>query len=485
MNYKIIFRFLAILLLIICAFMLIPLFLTFYYNEKNTSISFIIPIIITFLLSLAVIYFTRRKRRKIKFTTRDGFLLVTLSWIFASMLGALPFCISGSIPSYVDAYFETMSGFTTTGATILTKIEIIPKSILFWRSLTHWLGGMGIVVLTVAILPLLGIGGLKLLQAEAPGPEVDKITPKITGTAKSLWFAYVGLSLLETILLIFGGMDLYDALTHTFGTMATGGFSPKNASIAFYSNPYIHVVITTFMILAGANFILYFQLITGKIKKILNNTELKAYIGIFSAATLLITLSLFNSGVYNTFGRCLRYAGFQCASILTTTGYATADFAKWPYLGQVVLFLIMFVGGCSGSTGGGIKVIRFSILFKQGINSMKSFIHPRGVFTLKANKQPVRKNVLNAISGFFFLYIFMLFITTLVVASAGNDIITSISTALVTLGNIGPGFGKVGPVENYAHFPSYVKWFLSFIMMAGRLELYTVLIIFMPTFWKK
>ncbi len=485
MNYRIIFRFLALLLIIICAFMLIPLFLSFYFNEGKVVYAFIIPLSVTLILSLIILILTKKKKSNIKFTARDGFLLVSLSWIIASLLGAFPFYISGSIPSYTDAYFETMSGFTTTGATILTNIEIIPKSILFWRSLTHWLGGMGIVVLTVAILPLLGIGALRLLQAEAPGPEVDKITPKITGTAKSLWFAYVGLSILETILLLFGGMNLYDSLTHTFGTMATGGFSPKNASVAFYTSPYIHVVITIFMLLAGVNFIMYFHLITGRVKKLFNNTELKAYLGIFIIATLIIAFSLYSREVYSTFGQALRYAGFQCASIFTTTGYATADFANWPFLAQIVLFLIMFIGGCAGSTGGGIKVIRITVLFKQGLNAMKNLIHPRGIFSLKINKIPVRKDILNAISGFFFLYIFMLLITTLVVASANNDIITSISTALVTLGNIGPGFGKIGPVENYSHFPLYVKWFLSFIMMAGRLELYTILVILMPAFWKK
>ena len=344
---------------------------------------------------------------------------------------------------------------------------------------------MGIVVLTVAIFPLLGTGGFQLVKAEAPGPTVDKVAPRITETAKILWFIYLGMTGVETVLLMFGGMDLFDALTHTFGTMATGGFSPKNASVGYYQSSYIHIVITVFMILAGVNFILYHKLLMGNLRTIRRNSELKAYLGIFVVALIIIGINPYRSGVYGSFGTSLRYAGFQAASILTTTGYATANFDAWPEISKIVLFLLMFIGGSSGSTGGGIKVMRIVTLFKLGVNELKYLIHPRGVFNIRMNGVPLKKDILYVISGFFFLYFLMLLLTTFVVATAGNDIVTSFSTALVSLGNIGPGFGKIGPTLNYAFMPDYVKWFLSFIMALGRLELYTILVLFTRRFWNR
>ncbi len=483
MNIKQVLKIVSVLLLIISFFMLIPVFIAFYYDEVEVVKSFLIPIFLILIFFVLMLFLTRDKSRNIM-STREGFLFVTLSWIFASLFGALPFFLSGSIPHFTDAFFECMSGFTTTGASILTNIESLPKSILFWRSLTHWLGGMGIVVLTVAIFPILGIGGLQLIKAEAPGPTLDKITPKITETAKILWYIYIVLSITETLLLMAGKMTLFEALTQTFGTMATGGFSPKNRSIGHYNSAYIDIVITVFMIMAGTNFILYFRLITGKWRNIINNAELKAYLLIFLVSTVIITFNL-HGRVYNSIGNSLRYAGFQAASILTTTGYSTTDFEKWPAISQIVLFILMFIGGCSGSTGGGIKVVRIVTLFKQGINEMKYLIHPRGIFSIKISGTKVKKDIVYAISGFVFLYLFMLLLTTLVVASGGNDILTSMVSALVTLGNIGPGFGKIGPAENYAFYQDYIKWFLSFAMMTGRLEIYTVLIILTTTFWKK
>jgi len=483
MNYKLIFKIISILTLIISAFMLVPAFIALYYGEMESFYAFIYSIIPASFASLMIIYMLRRMGDQV-LSTRDGFLFVTLSWICASLLGALPFFLSGSIPSFTDAFFETISGFTTTGASILTNIEGQPKSMLFWRSLTHWLGGMGIVVLTVAILPLLGIGGLQLIKAEAPGPTVDKITPRITETAKILWFIYLGFTVSETILLMFGGMNLFDALTHTFGTLATGGFSTKNTSVGHYNSAYIEGIITFFMVMAGVNFILHYRLLTGKPKLAFRDTEFKAYISIFIVATVMLTFSLYGD-FYQSIGESLRYASFQVATMLTTTGFATTDFEKWPYFSQIILFMLMFVGGSSGSTGGGIKVIRLVTLFKQAINEMKFLLHPRGVFTLRINGTAVRKNIVYAISGFFFLYIIMLLIVTFVVAWSGYDILTSFTTALATVGNIGPGFGMIGPAENYAFFPPYVKWVLCFAMLVGRLELYTVLILFTPRFWRR
>jgi trk system potassium uptake protein len=482
MHISSVSRVLFLLLIIVSLFMVFPILFALYYGETGTIRYFLIPMGGTAVVSLLILRLTRNAPKIL--SIRDGFLLVTLSWVFSALVGCLPFYLSGAIPRIADAYFETMSGFTTTGASILTDIESLPLSMLFWRSLTHWLGGMGIVVLAVAVLPFLGIGAYQMVKAEAPGPTLDKITPKMSHTAKILWLTYIFMTAAETILLMFGGMTLFDALTHTFGTVATGGFSPKALSVGHYNSAFIDVVITTFMVMAGMNFILYYRLITGKIHAILRNVEFKTYIAIFAVATLAIAVVLSKS-TYATFGMSLRFAGFQAASILTTTGYVTADYAIWPHMTRTILFILMFIGGCSGSTGGGIKVIRIITLAKLAINEMKYMAHPRGVFNIKVGGETLKKGIVYTIAAFFFLYIFMLLVTTAVVASAGNTILTSFSSALVTLGNIGPGFGLVGPTGNYAFYPGYVKWFLSFAMMVGRLELYTVLILLTPGFWRR
>ncbi len=482
MNLALVLRVLAILLALIALFMLLPAGVAWYYGETDLIGSFLTPIVFVLMGAALIFALTRRTERVL--APREGFLLVALSWIGAAAVGAVPAWLSGEIPRYVDAFFETMSGFTTTGATILTNIEALPRALLFWRSLTHWLGGMGIIVLTVAIFPLLGVGGLQLMKAEAPGPSVDKITPKVTETAKILWLIYLGLTVAQTVLLMLGGLDLYEALTHTFGTLATGGFSPKNASVGHYTSAYVHIVVTVFMVMAGTNFILYYKLLTGRFRSVLQDSELKAYFGIYAVVTLVIALILTQAGSYSGFGESLRFAGFQAASILTTTGYATDDFALWPAAAQAVLFSLMFLGGCAGSTGGGMKIVRILTLAKQGVHEMKYLIHPRGVFHISLNGQSVKKSIVYAISGFVFLYIILLLITSLVVASGGYDLVTSFTTALATLGNIGPGFGAIAPTENYAFFQDYIKWYLSFIMMTGRLEVFTILVIFTPHFWR-
>lgn len=482
MNLTLVFKVTAVLLIVVAAFMLAPVLVALCYGELSMLPSFLIPVLGVWVVCGAYLLATRGST--VELSTRAGFFLVTLSWLSAAAVGAVPFVISGAVPAYTDAFFETMSGFTTTGATILTDIEALPRSILFWRSLTHWLGGMGIIVLTVAILPLLGIGGYQLMKAEAPGPSVDRLTPKITETAKILWFLYLGLTVLETALLMLGGLSLYDALTHTFGTLATGGFSPKAASVGHYTSAYVHIVVTVFMLGAGVNFILYYRLLRGQFSMIRRNTEVKAYLGIFAVATLIIAAAL-HGRTYEGFGESLRFAGFQAASILTTTGYATADFAQWPALARVTLFVLMFIGGSAGSTGGGMKVIRIVTVLKQGFNEMRYLIHPRGVFTIRLNGLSVRKDVVYSITGLVFLYIVLLLVTAVFVATGGHDIVTSMSTALVTLGNIGPGFGRIGPVENYAFYQPYIKWYLSVIMMVGRLEVYTVLVLLTPAFWRR
>jgi trk system potassium uptake protein TrkH len=483
MHYKLILKTIAVILIVIAFFHLICAGVALYYKEVEAMIAFAASIsLLVGTGAFFLIYYRNIPADNV--STKDGFLLVTLSWVAASLGGSLPFYISGAIPSYTDSFFETISGFSTTGASILTNIEGLPLSILFWRSLTHWLGGMGIVVLAVAILPLLGIGGMQLIKAEAPGPTVDKITPRIAETAKYLWYIYVGFTIVETVLLMFGGMNLYDALTHTFGTVATGGFSTKNTSVSYYDSAYIDWVITVFMILAGVNFTLHFRLLTGRFKNVFRDSELKAYLAIIVIATVIITVSLHNN-VYYTLADSLRFAAFQVATFITTTGFATANYENWPYLAQIILFMLMFVGGCSGSTGGGIKVIRLVTLLKQGINEMKYLVHPRGVFMIRLSGQTVKKDIVYAVSGFFFLYIFLLLVVTMIVAASGTDVLTSFTTALATVGNIGPGFGMVGPADNYAFYPDYVKWVLSAAMIIGRLEIYTILVLFTPMFWKK
>ncbi len=483
MNPVLIVKTLSFLMLIISGFMLIPAAIALACGEARELISFIVVILPLSALS-GWFLLSFRKRKTEAFSTRDGFIFVTASWLAASVAGSLPFIISGAIPSFADAFFETISGFSTTGASILTDVECLPRSMLFWRSFTHWLGGMGIVVLAVAVLPLLGIGGLQLINAESPGPTVDRITPRIADTAKILWIIYIGFTVAQTALLMIAGMDLFDALTHTFGALATGGFSTKNASVGHYDSTAIDIIITAFMLLASLNFSLHYRVLTGRLRSLAGETEAKVFLLIFIISTMAIALSVYGES-YPSFGESLRHAAFQAASILTTTGFATADFEQWPFFAQGVLFLLMFIGGSSGSTAGGIKVFRIVILLKQAFIEMLFLIHPRGIFTLKVNNGVVRKDLVYSVAGFFFLYIFMLLCTSLVVASSGYDLTTSFTTALATLGNIGPGFGEVGPANNYAFFPDYVKWFLSFAMLVGRLELYTVLIILTPEFWRR
>ena len=473
----------SLLLGIVALFMLLPLFVAFWNADTASLRAFGLTIAAALTVCLVFWRITKADKGGHHLRTREGFLLVVFSWIAASAVGAVPFVLSGAIPSYTDAFFETMSGFTTTGASILTAIEPLPRAVLFWRSLTHWLGGMGIVVLTVAVLPFLGVGGVQLVRAESPGPTLDKIAPKITQTAKILWFIYLGLTVLETILLMLGGMDLFDSLTHTFGTLATGGFSPRNASVGAYNSGYIDWVITIFMVLAGLNFGLFHKALSGNFRDIFRNTEFKVYLAIFGLTTLAVALVIRN--IYGGFGTALRYAGFQTASIITTTGYATADFDLWPMAAKGVLFFLMFVGGCSGSTGGGPKVIRLVALFKLALNEMRYMARPRGIFRVRLDGEPVKKDFLYSVSGFLLLYAFCLIVVTLIVSAFGTDLVTGFTTALVTVGNIGPGFGLVGPTMNYEFYNPFVKWVLSAAMLIGRLEVYPVLILLTPSFWAR
>ena len=415
---------------------------------------------------------------------REGFAIVTFGWTFFALFGALPFVFSGAIPSYLNAFFETMSGFTTTGSTILTDIEAMPPSLLLWRSLTQWLGGMGIIVLSLAILPMLGVGGMQLFKAEVPGPTTDRLKPRIQDTAKLLWGVYVLLTCVEILLLMAGGMSFFDGLNHAFTTMATGGFSTRNASVAAYNSAYIDWVITIFMFLAGVNFSLHYLALRGKIGDFIRNEEFLFYSSLVIVGTALITM-LNIGGTYPGFLDNLRYSAFQVVSIITTTGFGTADYELWPVLCQYLLVFFMFIGGCAGSTGGGMKVARILLLFKHAQVQVYRLIHPRAVRLVKLGDRPVDKDVMQSILGFFALYLGVFVAASFVMAATGMDLDSAGGSVIATLSNIGPGLGSVGPVDNFAHVPATGKLVLAFCMLLGRLELFTVLVLVFPSFWRK
>ncbi len=487
MNFRTLFLGLSALMLIITALMLLPLMVGLFYGERHLLSAFLLPIGFSVLLFGSLFYFLKlRKRDSNKnLVPRDALLLVSFSWFFVSALSALPFVLSGDIPNFIDAFFETISGYTTTGASILSNIEGLSKGLLFWRAMTHWLGGMGFIVLTIALFPLLGISGAQLMRAEAPGPDLDKVTYRINDTAKILWFIYTILTFVEIILLRLGGMSLFDSFTHSFATMATGGYSTRNDSIGAYNSAYIQWVITIFMILAGCNFMVFYHVFKRKFDKIRSNTELKIYLLIIALCSLTIALILkleFQTG--KSFIASLIDAMFQVTSILTTTGFATVDYDRWPENAKVLLFLLMFIGGSAGSTAGGVKVIRVICLVKKGILELRYMLKPRGFYQISINGQSMGSLVIAAIIGFLILYILLLLLTTLVLAFFGSDLLTSFSGALAILGNIGPGFAGLGPSMNYGALHPFVKMFLSVVMVIGRLEIYTVLVLFMPRFWR-
>ena len=481
MNFFNFFRINILLLAIISITFLLPIGVAVYYQEYAVIPSFFIPGIIC--IALAVIVLLLGKGKKIDMTPRDAFIVVAAAWFFASLLGALPLFFSGWVPSFTDAFFESVSGFTTTGATNLPDVEILPKTINMWRCQMHWLGGMGIVALTVALMPLLGVGGFKLIKAETTGVEKGKVTPKIATTAKILWIIYFSFTIIQTVLLKLAGMDWYDALAHTLSTLGTGGFSTKNTSIAFYHSPAIEWICTIFMFLAGINFSLYYYAATLKFKEIIQNSEFKAYLVIVCITGLGICFFIYQT--YNNLGLSLREAFFQTTSIISTTGFSSVNFDLWPSSAQIFLLLLMLVGGCSGSTAGGVKVIRWVILSKQTTNEVKKMLHPHGVFNVQINGRVGRKDVVFSVAGFIFLYFFIIAITALVAACNNIDAMSSITASMAIVGNVGPGLGAVGPLCNYDFFSPATKWWFSFVMIAGRLELYTILIFFMPSFWKK
>ncbi len=468
------------LLIVLSLMLLTPVPFSIYFRDSMIPVFFTCSTLGLGIGAALVLIFLPEKELQFK----DGFAIVAFSWLFLALLGALPYYISGYIPSFIDAFFESMSGFTTTGSTILSNIEVLPKSLLFWRSMTHWLGGMGIIVLTLAILPLLGIGGMQLFQAEVPGPTKDRLTPRIQDTARILWSVYFLMTAAETGLLMLGGVNFFDALTHAFGTLATGGFSNYNASIAHYQSTYVQMVIVVFMFLAGANFSLHYMALKGNLGTYWKNEEFRFYVYILGTATLLIFAANHINRIYSDTALNFRDTLFQATSIMTTTGFGTADFDKWPPFARLLLVTLMFIGGCAGSTGGGIKVVRCLLFFKYARSQLHRMVHPRQVETIKLGKIRVAQDVMIAILSFFAIYIAVFITASLIVTALGVDIVTGPSAVIATLNNIGPGLHLVGPTQNYGHLPPLAKLVLVFCMLAGRLELYTLAIFFVPGFWK-
>ncbi len=417
---------------------------------------------------------------------REGFLAVVVSWVVLIVLGTIPFWISGAIPSLIDAFFESASGYSTTGATILNDIEALGHGHLFQRSLAHWIGGMGIIVLSVAILPDLAVGGMQLFSAESSGISTDKLSPRIVSTARRLWQIYAGLSLVLAVLLRFGGMNWFDAVTHSFGTLATGGFSPKNASIAAYGSFYIEAVITVFMLLSGMSFALHYRMIVRRqFEPLLRSAEVGVYFGIYFVFTAVIAATLVNDGTYLQCGTALRASAFQVASILTTTGYATADFDRWPDLCRYLLVVLMFVGGCAGSTAGGVKVVRVLLVFRHAVAELRRLLYPTAVIPVTIGGRAVPVDTIRAMLGFFLLYIMTTLVAATLVVALGMDLVSGVTAVISAMNSIGPGLGTVGPASNFSDVPSAAKLILSFCMVVGRLEIYTVFVLFTAAFWRR
>ena len=492
LNTKIIFHIMGLLLLFNGGFMLLSALVSMLYDDGFT-LDILLSGLATSGIGGLLMYLTKGHKKEIK--KREGYLVVTFGWVFMAISGTLPYMFTGAIPGFTDAFFETMSGYTTTGATILSDIEVLPKGVLFWRSLTHWIGGMGIIVLAVAILPILGIGGMQLFAAEAPGPSADKLHPRITDTAKRLWLIYVAYTVAETILLWVAGMDFFDAMNHSLSTLSTGGFSTKNASVAYWNDtPIIQYIIIFFMFLAGTNFVLSYFAFKGKVQKILKDEEFKFY-SLFMAvfmvmATLIVyyaanvEVSVYHPQVFGELESAFRHVVFQILAVITTTGFVTADFTSWTPFLTVFFFGLMFVGGSAGSTSGGVKVVRHLIMVKNGLLEFKRTLHPNAVIPVRYNTKAVSKEIVFNILAFFILYMLLFIAGALGLGIMGLDFETAVGGSVSCLGNVGPAFGGLNPLANFGWLPDLAKWWCSVLMLLGRLELFTVLIIFTPFFWR-
>ena len=482
-------------LLLLCngAFMLVAALVSGLYKD-GVTIEITMAAIVTMLVGLVTMFFTRDHKKEVK--PKEGYIIVTFGWLVMSASGMLPYLFTGAIPDITNAFFETISGYTTTGASILNDIESLPKGLLFWRSLTHWIGGMGIIVLAIAILPLLGSGGMQLFAAEAPGPSADKLHPRITDTAKRLWLIYVGYTLAETLLLKLAGMGFFDAMNHAMATLSTGGFSTKNSSLAYWNDqPLIQYIVILFMFLAGSNFVLSYFAFKGKIQKVLKDEEFKFYTGFIISFSIVAALVIYfqaqpqvSASLPMVFGygeSAIRHALFQVLAVVTTTGFVTADFTGWTPFLTIFFFGLMFLGGSAGSTAGGIKVMRHLLIIKNGLLEFKRTLHSNAIIPVRYNNKTVAESIVYNIIGFFVLYMLLFIIGALVLAFMGLDFESAIGGAATSLGNVGPGLGSLNPLSNFNDLPALGKWWCGFLMLLGRLELFTVLILFSPYFWRK
>ena len=464
--------------------MFIPAIISLLYKE-NDIWAFIISALFTSLFGFILEIATKPEERSKDIERREGFLIAALAWFAASLFGAIPYLIYGVFSNPVDAWFESVAGFTTTGATVLINIEDLPKGMLFWRSLSQWLGGMGIIVLAIAILPRLAVGGMQLMGLEAPGPTTEKITPRIAETAKKLWGIYVLLSVVLVIFLLFAGMPFFDSLLQSLSTLSTGGFSPKNLSVGSYNSPVIDIIITVFMFIAGMNFVLLYWSLRGNFKKLTKNSEFRFYLLINLIVIVVVSLELWTT-IYPSFLEALRYGSFQVVSISAGSGFSTANYDIWPSFSKWFILLLMFLGGCAGSTTGSVKIIRIMVLFKKGFQELQKIIYPNAIIPIRVNSKPIGDEVISSITSFFLIYVFIFLVSTLVVLAAEDlPILTAISACAASLGNVGPGLGQVGPIGNYSDLTSFTKLTLTFLMIIGRLELFTILVIFTPIFWRR
>ena len=478
MNRRMIARILSTVLIIYAVLMVLPLITGLIYGENVRG--FVTAALITAAAGLLLLSFKPRTR---DIFAREGFIAVGLAWVLMGLFGALPFVFSGQIPNYIDAVFETVSGLTTTGATILNDIEGMSRSCLFWRSFNHWIGGMGVLVFIMAVLPMSGEHSMHIMRAEVPGPTVGKLVPRARETATILYVIYGALTVLETILLMLGGMSFFDALLHAFGTAGTGGFSTKNASIAAFDSVYIEMVIAVFLVLFGINFNLYYFVLIGRLKEALKSQELHWYLGIIAFSTLFIAAGI--SSMYDGFATALRHSFFNTMTIITTAGFGTEDFVHWPEYTQMLIVVLMFVGASAGSTGGGMKVSRVMLLFKSAAADISQIFHPRMVRRVQMDGKRVDASTARAVYVFFFIYIATILFGTFIVSFDGNDFTTNFTATLSCISNVGPGLSKVGPTGNYNVFSLFTKAVLSLIMLIGRLEIYPILILFSKSMWRR
>ena len=480
MNYKMVGFVLGRIFLIEAALMLFPMGCAAIYGEWSVVLSFLWPTLIVLALGLIT---SLRTPQNTKIYARDGLAIVALVWVLMSVFGALPFVISGEIPSFVDAFFETVSGFTTTGSTILTDVEALSHGTLFWRSFSHWIGGMGVLVFAMAVLPMTDGRAMHLMRAEVPGPTVGKISSKLSDSAKILYAIYFAMTLAEVILLCAGGMPLFDSLIHAFGTAGTGGFSNKGLSVWAYNNPYFEIVIGVFMLLFGINFNLYYFLLLRRFRDAFCSEEMLTYLGIVAFSTVTITLNILH--LYDGVGTALRTAFFQVSSIITTTGYASADFNLWPTYARTVICILTFIGACAGSTAGGLKISRIVIFFKAAKQDLNKMLHTHAVTTVRFEGKPLDEKVLRGVHNYFNIYMLLLAVSILLISLDGFDLVTIFTSVLTCINNVGPGLEVVGPMGNFAGFSAPAKLLLSFDMLAGRLELYPMLALFSPRLWQK